>query len=212
MSLPGDAAPSAAPLLLQLRALQSAHAGPISLDLAAGECVAIRGASGSGKSVFLRMVADLDPHRGEALLDGARCGSVPAPHWRARVLYHAAEPAWWAPTVAEHFSPDQLAHARPLLPQVGLDPQLMDAEVERLSTGERQRLALLRSLSRRPKVLLLDEPTASLDSESVLAVEALLRAQLRNGAGMLLVTHADEQAQRLASRQFRMRDGRLEAQ
>ncbi len=62
---------------LRIVALRSPLAGPFDLSIAAGDCVAITGASGSGKSLFLRMIADLDPHSGEVFLDGRRGAACP---------------------------------------------------------------------------------------------------------------------------------------
>jgi ABC-type phosphate transport system ATPase subunit len=86
---------------------------------------------------------------------------------------------------------------------------LLDTEIERLSTGERQRLALVRSLAAQPRVLLLDEPTAALDPASTARAEALLTAQLAQGMALLIVTHSAEQAQRMAQRLFHLEQGRL---
>lgn len=198
------------PPRLRIRELRSPYAGPFSLDLAGGECVAILGASGSGKTVFLRMIADLDPSSGIVLLGGAQRESWAAPAWRRKVIYQAAEPAWWETTAAAHFSPEEKETIMPLLARLNLRAELLDNELARLSTGERQRLALLRSLSRAPDVLLLDEPTAALDQESTAAVEALLRDCKAQGLALLLVTHSHEQARRLGDRLFRMHHGALE--
>ncbi|MDP9045424.1 MAG: ATP-binding cassette domain-containing protein, partial [Pseudomonadota bacterium] len=148
------------PALLQVQALRSDHGGPFDFELHAGECLAIVGRSGSGKSVLLRLVADLDPHAGQVALDGRPCAEFSAPQWRRRVVYQAAEPAWWAATASAHFSPAGLTAARPLLAALGLADELLESDITRLSTGERQRLALARSLACDPCVLLLDEPTA----------------------------------------------------
>ena len=82
--------------------------------------------------------------------------------------------------------------------------------VARLSTGERQRLALLRAIARAPRVLLLDEPTSGLDTDSVARVESLLLDQLAHGVGILMVTHDPAQANRVGTRHMRLADGRLE--
>jgi len=199
------------PARLSARHLRSSHAGPFDFEVEAGACVVIQGPSGAGKSVLLRMLADLDPHEGEALLDGAAASTMPPSAWRARVVYQAAEPAWWEATPAAHFDDAQLEDARVRLGQLGLRPDILDDDLQHLSTGERQRLALLRSLSRKPRVLLLDEPTAALDPDGVARVEALLRAQLADGLTILMVSHAPEQARRMASRTWRIEDGRLAA-
>lgn len=195
---------------LAIRQLRSSHAGPITLDVAAGECVAIVGESGSGKSVFLRMIADLDPCSGGVWLEGTAREAWPASTWRSMVVYHPAEPAWWEPTAEAHFSNRQQDFARQLLPVLNLKPDVLIAEIARLSTGERQRLALIRSLACNPKVLLLDEPAASLDPTSTIAMETLLQANLRDGMSIIIVTHSPQQAERLAHRQLRMAHGQLE--
>lgn len=199
-----------APTRLQVRELRSPHGGPVSFSLAAGECVVVVGESGAGKSVLLRMLADLDPCDGEVLLDGVARASMTAPAWRAMVVYQAAEPAWWEPTVEQHFAPAQLARAAELLPLLRLKAGILQDEVALLSTGERQRLALIRSLAGRPKVLMLDEPAAALDPAATLALEAVLQAAQAEGTAILLVTHSQEQAARMAQRLFRMEGGQLQ--
>lgn len=194
---------------LSARDLRSPFGGPFTFDVHAGECIAIQGPSGAGKSVLLRMLADLDPHDGDALLDGRAASSMPAPAWRAAVVYQAAEPAWWEPTAGAHFAPADHEFVAATLPALGLAPKVLDTEIERLSTGERQRLALVRSLARKPRALLLDEPTAALDPDAVARVETLLRARLSDGMAILIVTHAQEQARRLARRVFRLEHGKL---
>jgi ABC-type iron transport system FetAB ATPase subunit len=199
----------ASPVRLAVRGLRSGFGGPYSFTLHAGECVAIQGPSGAGKSVLLRMLADLDPHEGEAVLDGRAASSMPAPEWRARVVYQAAEPAWWEATAGEHFTAADRAFVNRALAALGLAPAVLDTDIERLSTGERQRLALVRSLARQPGVLLLDEPTAALDPASVAKAEALLRAALADGMAVLIVTHAVDQAKRIARRIFHLEGGTL---
>jgi len=183
--------------MLELRALHRLHIGPVDLRVEAGECVSVMGASGAGKSVLLRMVADLDP-------------AMPAPAWRRQVTYVPAESGWWAETVAEHFAPD--ADLPALLPTLGLDAALAQAPVVRCSTGERQRLALLRALRPHTRVLLLDEPTSGLDPAARARVEQMLRQRLDAGGTILLVTHDIEQARRLARRRFVIERGQLQEQ
>ncbi|HJS86972.1 MAG TPA: ABC transporter ATP-binding protein [Acetobacteraceae bacterium] len=196
---------------LVLRGLRSALAGPFDMAVEAGECVAISGPSGAGKSLFLRMIADLDPNEGEVWLDGRERRSWAAPAWRRQAVYAAAEPGWWAERVCDHFAPAAEAAARALLPALDLAPAMMDAALTRLSTGERQRLALVRALVLDPPVLLLDEPTGALDQEATARIEAVLRARLARGTAVLIVTHGAGQAARLGRRTLRMAAGRLEA-
>ena len=192
---------------LRIVALRSPLAGPFDLTASAGECIAITGSSGSGKSLFLRMIADLDPSSGEVFLDGHPRGNTPAPEWRRQVVYNAAEPGWWGDEVAAHF-PD-LPKARVLAQRLAVAPELLDGPVLRLSTGERQRLGLIRALLLDSPVLLLDEPTGALDADNAVLVEALLRERLAGGTTILMVTHSSEQAARLGDRRFRMADRQL---
>jgi ABC-type iron transport system FetAB ATPase subunit len=173
----------------------------------AGECVAIEGKSGSGKSVLLRTIADLDPHEGDAKLEGQACSAMPAPQWRQRVTYVAAESGWWAERIDDHFaSRDELIR---WLPRVGLDKEAADWPVARLSTGERQRVALLRALTPGNRVLLLDEPTSGLDIDTRNLVETVLRERLEAGRAIVLVTHDPELARGIAKRRFVMDAGHL---
>jgi ABC-type iron transport system FetAB ATPase subunit len=208
--VPQSAPPRAdAPVILSVRELRSRFGGPFTFDVRAGECIAIQGPSGAGKSVLLRMLADLDPHDGTALLDGQSAASMPAPAWRAAVVYQPAEPAWWEDTARAHFSGVDPGVVEDKVAALGLAASVLDTAIDRLSTGERQRLALVRSLSRRPRVLLLDEPTASLDPASVGRAEALLAGCLAEGMAVLIVTHAAEQARRVAHRIFHLERGML---
>jgi putative ABC transport system ATP-binding protein len=194
---------------LRIVNLRSQLAGPFDLALAAGECIAITGPSGSGKSLFLRMTADLDPNEGEVFLDGTERRSLVAPSWRRRVVYNAAEPGWWSENVADHFRGPAVQFALTMAPRLGLALDLLGGPVVRLSTGERQRLALIRALALDSPVLLLDEPTGALDEDSAQRVEAVLRERLAAGITIAMVTHSPEQAVRLGHRHLRMADRHL---
>jgi putative ABC transport system ATP-binding protein len=191
---------------LSLRDLKSPLAGPFDLELAPGACAAIGGPSGSGKSLFLRMIADLDPNTGEVSADGVARAELSASDWRRRVPYVAAESGWWRDRVDEHFEPDQRAAAQALAARLDLAPELFEGPVQRLSTGERQRFALIRALVLGSPVLLLDEPTGPLDPDGVRKVEAVLRERLAAGCAVVLVSHDPRQAKRLGARRFLMRD------
>jgi putative ABC transport system ATP-binding protein len=134
---------------------------------------------------------------------------MPAPAWRRLVVYNAAEPGWWHDDVAGHFSPEALAFARDMAPRLGLAAALLDAAVTRLSTGEKQRLALIRALALTSPVLLLDEPTGALDPDTTLLVENVFRERLAAGTTILVVSHSEAQAERLGSRRLRMEHGGL---
>jgi putative ABC transport system ATP-binding protein len=194
---------------LRIVKLGSELAGPFDLTLEPGECLAITGASGSGKSLFLRMIADLDPNQGEVYLDGNERRNMTPPAWRRRVVYNAAEPGWWSENIADHFRHGAMDFARAMAPRLGLEPAQLDGPVVRLSTGERQRLALIRALSLASPVLLLDEPTGALDEDSTQRVEAVLRESLAAGVTIVMVTHTPQQAARLGQRHLRMQNRQL---
>ena len=194
---------------LRIQDLSSRLAGPFDLTVESGAALAVTGASGAGKSLFLRMVADLDPNRGEVFLGEVARSSLPARDWRRQVVYVGAESGWWSDDVADHFTSEQRLAAAELAERLGLKSELLDAKVARLSTGERQRLALIRALVRAPAALLLDEPTAALDRDSVGQVEAVLAERVAAGVLLVMVTHDPGQAQRLARRHLMMKSGKL---
>ena len=130
-----------------------------------------------------------------------------APDWRRQVTYLASESGWWADTVGEHFERTDRAQQDHLLGALGLPVDALSWTVARLSTGEKQRLALARLLVLAPKVLLLDEPTSGLDADATGVIEEVLRARLEAGAAMIFATHDGEQARRLAGRALRLSEG-----
>jgi putative ABC transport system ATP-binding protein len=195
---------------LIVRKLRSELAGPFELTLAVGGCAAITGPSGSGKSLFLRMIADLDPNEGEVWLNDRERASMPAPAWRKLVTYVPAESGWWADKVIENFPAGARSVVAPLANRLALRADVLDASVQQLSTGEKQRLSLVRALLLNPPVLLLDEPTSPLDEESVRRVESLLQERMAGGTSILLVTHDQDQATLLGQQRYRMAAGHLE--
>lgn len=195
------------PPLLTIHELHRPGLAPAALTLHHGECLALSGPSGAGKTLLLRAICDLDPNTGDARLSGQRREAMAASTWRRRVIFVAAEAGWWDDTVDRHFLDATAAAA--LLPRLGLDAETVSWPVSRLSTGEKQRLALLRALIIDPPVLLLDEPTSALDAAAVACVEALLRERLAAGVGIIFVSHDQAQIARLADRHLRMEDGAI---
>jgi putative ABC transport system ATP-binding protein len=193
--------------MLQVRGLDRPGLHLACLDLAAGECVAIRGPSGAGKTLLLRALADLDPSRGEVSLDDRSRDMMPAPSWRRLVTYVAGEPGWWADTVGEHIA--DWPKAVLLLTSLGLPEGCRTWPIARLSSGERQRVGLIRALIQQPHVLLLDEPTASLDEDGTAAVERLISSYLADGGAVLWVTHDPAQARRVAHRCLMVERGQV---
>ena len=192
--------------MLRIEQLQVHGLPPLTFEVASGECLAIEGPSGSGKTLLLRAIADLDEAAGYVTLDGQERREMPATAWRRLVRFVAAEAAWWGDTPRESIA--DAARAERGLRALGLTPEHLDRPLARLSTGERQRLALVRALADEPKVLLLDEPTAALDATNAALAEEMIRFQILAGRCVVLVSHDPSQIGRLADASLQLAEGR----
>jgi len=194
----------------------------VSLDVAAGEVVAVTGPSGSGKSTLLGLIAGLDtPSGGSIAVDGVdvtRLGEAALARFRRRTIgfvfqsYHliptltAAENVAVPLELADAGAP--LATAARLLAEVGLAERVHHYPAQ-LSGGEQQRVAIARAVALSPPLLLADEPTGNLDSATGGAIVDLLLALNRErGSTLVLVTHDAGLAAR-AARAVALRDGRV---
>ena len=193
-----------------------------SLRLAPGEFVSLTGPSGSGKSTLLNLIGALDqPDTGAISVDGERLDGVDTAAYRAETVGFVFQFHHLIPTVSaiDNVQVPMLGRgdgrqareekARALLAEVGLGPRT-DSLPGTLSGGERQRVALARALANDPRLLLADEPTGSLDSETgghVLALVQRLRAERQ--MTVLLVTN-DEDVAASADRALRLRDGAVD--
>jgi putative ABC transport system ATP-binding protein len=202
---------------LRLEGIRPKVLEPVDLELASGELVFLSGPSGSGKSMLLRALADLDPHEGEVWIDGRPRSAMSAPEWRRRVGLLPSESHWWEERVGDHFS--RSTHwaneggrvSTRMLDRLGFGPEVLEWSVSRLSTGERQRLALARLLGNGPEALLLDEATANLDPQNRERVEDLVQEYRRDrSSAVIWVSHDPEQRERLGARRLIIRDRRLE--
>jgi ABC-type iron transport system FetAB ATPase subunit len=171
---------------------------PVDLTIQSGQVWMLSGISGTGKSQLLKAIADLIPHSGQAWLNGQAQDSICPEIWRGQVMYFAAETAWWLDTIAEHFAE---APNTETLAALGLDKSILQQNPDSCSSGEKQRLALLRGLSYHPKILLLDEISANLDEASTLKVEAFLQHYIQAvdpARAILWISHDVRQCDRLA--------------
>jgi putative ABC transport system ATP-binding protein len=193
----------------------------ISLDLAAGEMLALTGESGSGKSTLLHLIGGLDTaDSGRVAIDGTdltplddrgraalRRGTVGVIFQQFNLipsLNVAANIAFQA-RLAGRSDPDR---ERALADRLGLAGHL-EKYPEQLSGGQQQRVAIARTLAARPRLILADEPTGNLDEATADAVLALLCDLVReNGAGLILVTHSARLAAHM-DRRSHLRAGRL---
>jgi ABC-type iron transport system FetAB ATPase subunit len=188
--------------LLTVKTLRYGGLGPVSLTLAPGECLGISGPSGCGKTRLLRALADLEPWSGDVQLSGVSPNTMDAHAWRCKVMWLPSESQWWGDTVgSDHFPVNVEEAIAGHLCELGFEPEVMTWPLSRLSSGEKQRLALVRALVRFPRILLLDEPTAHLDAENEKRVEACIaRLRNENKIGVLWVSHDQEQLRRVADR------------
>lgn len=174
----------------------------VTLKIDPAECIGLSGPSGSGKTRLLRAIADMDEHEGEVRVNGVASQSMDAPAWRRQVGLLPAESVWWFDTVGEHFQSYNTYFSK-----LGFDESVMQWEPAHCSSGEKQRLSLIRMLENTPSLLLLDEPTANLDSENTGLVEKLVFEYLQTEqASAIWVAHSRSQLQRVAQRYFRMKN------
>lgn len=196
---------------------------PLDLHVPRGQVLAIMGPSGSGKSTLLGLIAGLDnPTGGSIKIDGEEItglGEDELALLRGRkigIVFQSfnlipnltAEENVALPLELMNFEGDAGARARELLAAVGLAERTHHYPVQ-LSGGEQQRVALARAFVTRPALLLADEPTGNLDSDTGAAVIGLLfQLNKEQGTTLVMVTHDPELGQK-ADRQVHLRDGRI---
>lgn len=177
------------------------------LSMEPGDSISLSGASGMGKSLFLKGVADLVLNRGALYLDGQNREDMTGPEWRRRVTYVGAKSAWWHTRVSEHFT--DVDWLKNMLSSLDLPKRTLDWPVVRLSSGEAQRLCLLRALEGiyegETRYFLLDEPTSALDGGRQSLVEGLLQEYLSAGQiAVMFVSHDERQVERFGTKHWQI--------
>jgi len=199
----------------------------VSMDVARGEIVAVMGASGAGKTSVLRAVAGLDPiAAGSVAIDGLQLSAGPLPRGEAlRELHRRVGMVFQFHHLFEHLTalhnvwlalvhvqrqPQREAErkARELLDHLGVGARA-DAVPRELSGGEAQRVAIARALAVGPPLLLMDEPTASLDPARRGELATTLRQLASEGRTLVIATHDEEFAGACAHRVLIMDEGRV---
>ena len=203
---------------------QAVHAlRDVSFDVMPGEFVAIMGPSGSGKSTLMNLIGALDtPSSGELTIDGAPISGLGAEglaELRNRTIgfvfqqfnllrrTSALENVKLPLLYSRHRPADMTAAARAALEQVGLGARL-DHQPSQLSGGQQQRVAIARALVNSPRLILADEPTGALDTETSGEIMGLLERLNAGGLTVIIVTHEPDIAAH-ARRLIRLRDGRI---
>lgn len=212
--------------MLEIKELATGYSGRVmptrwNFSLGAGECVLLAGANGSGKSTLLKTLAGLlTPISGEILLDG---NSVSFPSDSGKVMLvptrlpkvkgFSVKDFLAAGTMAGRFlgrlSPDEIRAIDEALELLGI-ADLADRDISGLSDGEFQKACIAAALSRRPEVLLLDEPTAFLDVESRLFVLKTLRSIADSGCTVMFSSHDVVDSLKVATRVISIRPGGLQ--
>jgi putative ABC transport system ATP-binding protein len=187
----------------------------LTFSLSTGDCLGVVAPSGAGKTLLMRNLVLLDPiQQGHLLFKGKPPTDWTLPVYRTQVMYLPQRATAFEGTVEENlkraftlrvygnrqFNPTQIED---WLHQLGRRADFLQLQATQLSGGETQILALLRTLQFDPQVLLLDEPTASLDANTTLKVEALLHTWLKQpGRTCLIASHDVEQISRITNRQL----------
>ena len=218
-------------LVLRLRSVTKTYGARtavdrLSLDVAARESIAVVGPSGCGKTTLLRLIAGLErPDSGEVWLEARQVegnGRHRVPTYERRIGFVFQDLALWPHlTVRDNLAfvvasattekRERAARIDEALKICRVDPHLAKRHPYELSGGEQQRVALARALVGSPRILLLDEPFASLDSELRATLrEEFASLQRQLGLTTIYVTHDLADANALASRTVVMRDGRIE--
>jgi putative ABC transport system ATP-binding protein len=190
----------------------------ISVDINSSDITGIIGPSGAGKSTFLRLLNKLiSPSEGKIYYQDQDTKDIPAQKIRKEIGLVQQRPFLFNGTVKDNllygpkiwtieYSDDQLIQ---LLHKVALEKEFLDKQVEGLSGGEQQRVSLARSLANKPNVLLLDEPTSSLDINSEEIIENTLKQLSEEGIKIIIVTHSLEQTERITESILFLREGKL---
>lgn len=185
-----------------------------------GDYLFIVGPSGSGKSTLLKLCCHLiSPTEGHIFLDGTDVTQWNSVELRQNVAYVFQTPVLFGKTVEDNllfpfqirkvpFDPER---TRGMLARFHLEEDMLKHPVQTLSGGEKQRIALVRSLLFTPKVLLLDETTSSLDEENTRIVERAITELNQEGITVLWVTHNDAQSRRCGKRRMTVADGQIQS-
>lgn len=187
---------------LSVHELYFLNNGPYSLSLHRGECLGLNGPSGVGKTQLFRALSDLIPSSGDVVFKGNNKNAVSAVEWRSQVTMLPTDSVWWYDDVSSHFSSSaEKSFLDNMCIKVGLPKEIINWQVGRLSTGEKQRLALIRTLQIKPAIILLDEPTSALDVVNTKLVESLLLdlCQIKK-LSLMWVSHDTTQLERVSDR------------
>lgn len=190
----------------------------VSFDVKKGDCISIVGQSGSGKSTLLKSCADLIPISSGNIYFSDKCYTSYNPiELRKLISYCVQIPYLFGKTVYDNLEfPFKVRNEvvdknrlRELLNKFNLNEDYLEKDINSLSGGEKQRIALIRNLVYIPEVLLLDEATASLDKENANIVQDYIKELNTQGMTVLWITHSEEQSKSIFNKRIVIADGKV---
>lgn len=191
------------------------------LEIYKGEITCIVGRSGGGKSTFLKLLNNMiSPDHGNIKFEGENIEEYNPIKLRREILMLPQNPVIFSGTIRDNFTitlqyngldSQNDAKYNDLLKKVGLSNQNLDSSAEKLSGGEKQRLALARILLLDPDILLLDEPSSALDEETEeLIIDMVVNFINQKNGTLVMVTHSKEIAKKYADRIITINEGSLD--
>lgn len=192
----------------------------ISVNVASGDFVSIVGPSGSGKSTFLKLCCHLiSPSRGKIIFEGMDIMEHDPIELRKGIGYCFQMPYLFGDTVYDNIAfPYSIRNLKvdierisELLLSFKLDKDILKEEIKNLSGGEKQRIALIRTLIFKPEIILLDEVTSALDVDNTLIVENVINGLNKEGTTVLWITHNPEQSKKYANKLLEIENGEIKA-
>ncbi|WP_297439339.1 ATP-binding cassette domain-containing protein [uncultured Clostridium sp.] len=191
----------------------------LSLDIEKGDLISIVGESGCGKSTFLKILSDLiSISSGKLKYNGTSYGEIDPLEIRKNISYCVQLPFLFGKTVYDNFNfvfevrKEKFNEKRvvELLERFSLTKDYIDKSINKLSGGEKQRIALIRNLIYKPEVLLLDEATSALDNENTRIIEEYVKELNNEGVTIIWVTHSDEQSYGMFKKRITMVKGKID--
>lgn len=190
------------------------------ISIESGDYISVVGPSGSGKSTFLKLCSHLiSPTEGDILYMDKSILELNPMELRKRIAYCFQTPYLFGKTVMDNISfpysirgnKADIKRVNELLQLFNLDKDYLNKDIKNLSGGEKQRIALIRTLLFNPEILLLDEVTSALDVDNTLVVENVMKTLNQEGITIIWVTHNPEQSRKNANKLLTIEAGKIKS-
>ncbi|MFT8313002.1 MAG: ATP-binding cassette domain-containing protein [Clostridium sp.] len=190
----------------------------ISVNVDSGDFISVVGPSGSGKSTFLKLCAQLiSPTEGDIVYKNKSYMEYSPVEWRKSIGYCFQNPYLFGDTVMDNLKfpysirskKIDLKRVEELFAIFNIKSDCLDNKVKNLSGGEKQRIALIRTLLFKPEILLLDEVTSALDVDNTLIVEKVIQSLNEEGITILWITHNPVQSKKYSNKVISMENGEI---